>query len=144
MCRPMVIITQGGLFAGWALIVENSKPVFIYNWLQEQTTKIASTVALPQGKSVLKFQFSYDGGGVGKGGTGTLSVDGRQVASAHIEKTVPFRFSLDESLDVGEDTGTPVTMDYFDKVPFRFTAALGGVTVEITPVTAAERVGSLS
>jgi hypothetical protein len=62
----MVIITQGGLFAGWALIVENSKPVFIYNWLQEQTTKIASTVALPQGKSVLKFQFSYDGGGVGK------------------------------------------------------------------------------
>jgi hypothetical protein len=64
--------------------------------------------------------------------------------AAGLGKTVPFRFSLDESLDVGEDTGTPVTMDYFDKVPFRFTAALGGVTVEITPVTAAERVGSLS
>jgi arylsulfatase A-like enzyme len=134
-----VIITQGGLFAGWALIVENSKPVFIYNWLQEQITKIVSPVALPQGKSVVSFQFSYDGGGVGKGGTGALSIGGKQVASAHIEKTVPFRFSLDESLDVGEDTGTPVSMDYFDKMPFRFTGTLGGVTVEIAPSSAAEQ-----
>jgi hypothetical protein len=77
-----VIITQGALFAGLALIVENSKPVFIYNWLQEQTTKIASPVGLLQGKSVVNFQFSYDGGGIGKGGTGTLSIDGKQVASA--------------------------------------------------------------
>ncbi|RSL18875.1 arylsulfatase [Edaphobacter aggregans] len=134
-----VIITQGGLFAGWALIVENSKPVFIYNWLQEQITKVSSPVTLPQGKSVVKFQFSYDGGGVGKGGTGSLSIDDKQVASAHIEKTVPFRFSLDESLDVGEDTGTPVSMDYFDKMPFRFTGTLGGVTVEVAPVSAAQQ-----
>jgi hypothetical protein len=68
-----------------------------------------------------------------------MSIDGKQVISAHIEKTVPFRFSLDESLDVGEDTGTPVSMEYFDKMPFRFTGTLGGVAVEVAPVNAAQQ-----
>ena len=73
------------------------------------------------GKHTIKFDFKYDGPGMGKSGTGTLSVDGKQVAEGKIERTIPVRFSLDETFDVGEDTGTPVVEDYVDKMPFKFT-----------------------
>src|SRR5262249_13647738 len=59
--------------------------------------------------------------GFGKGGTGTLTVDGKQVAQGKIERTIPVRISLDETFDIGEDTGTPVVEDYVDKMPFKFT-----------------------
>jgi len=123
-----VIITQGGLFAGWALIMENGKPQFIYNWLQEQITPIAAKEALSAGKHTITFDFTYDGGGVGKGGNGVLSVDGKTVANGHIEKTVPFRFSLDETMDVGLDTGTPVSPSY--KVPNKFTDKIRKVMID--------------
>jgi arylsulfatase A-like enzyme len=124
-----ILITQGGLFAGWGLMIRNGKPDFTYNWLQEEITHIAGESALSSGQHIIRFDFKYDGGGMGKGGTGTLSVDGKQVAQGRIEKTVPNRFSLDETLDVGEDTGTPLTTDY--KVPFRFTGGIESVTVEL-------------
>jgi arylsulfatase len=126
-----VIITQGGLFAGWALMVQKGRPMFVYNWLQEQFTTIAGKDMLSRGKHEIRFDFTYDGGGVGKGGKGVLLVDGAQVADGRIEKTVPNRFSLDETLDVGEDTGTPVTLDY--KVPNKFTGKIEKVTVELKP-----------
>jgi arylsulfatase len=73
--------------------------------------------------------FAYDGGGIGKGGTATLSVDGREVAKGRVERTVPIRISLDEGLDVGEDTGTPVNLDY--DVPFEFTGRVQRVTIDL-------------
>jgi arylsulfatase len=124
-----VIITQGGLFAGWVLMVQDGKPQFVYNWLQEQIIPIAGKDALAPGKHVIRFEFTYDGGGRGKGGKGVLSVDSKPVAEGRIEKTVPNRFSLDETLDVGEDTGTPVSREY--KVPFKFSGKLVKVTVEL-------------
>lgn len=72
----------------------------------------------------LRFDFKYDGGGIGKGGMGTLSVEGTQVAKAQIERTVGVRFSLDETFDVGEDTGTALIQDYAAQMPFRFTGDL--------------------
>ena len=77
------------------------------------------------------FDFKYDGGGLGKGGAGTLQVDGKTVATGRIERTLPFRLSLDETLDCGEDTGTPVNEDYH--VPFKFTGELKKVTIDLTP-----------
>jgi len=130
-----ILITQGGLFAGWGLMLTHGKPRFTYNWLQEQITNIDGQNALKPGKHVIRFDFKYDGGGVGKGGIGTLLVDDQQVARAHLEKTVPFRFSLDETLDVGEDTGTPLSRDY--RVPFKFTGVLESVTVDLQPRQAA-------
>ena len=65
------------------------------------------------------------------GGGGTLSVDGKQVAQGKIERTIPVRFSLDETMDVGMDTGTPVVEDYVDKMPFKFTGTLAKVTVDL-------------
>jgi arylsulfatase len=78
---------------------------------------------------VITVDFNYDGGGIGKGGQATLTVDGKEVASEHLPKTIPFRMSLDETLDIGEDTGTPVSEDY--RVPFKFTGKIEKVTVSI-------------
>jgi hypothetical protein len=74
--------------------------------------------------------FNYDGGGIGKGGTATIMVDGKQVAQGRIERTIPFRISADETLDIGEDTGTPVSEDY--QVPFKFTGVLTKVAIQLT------------
>jgi hypothetical protein len=83
----------------------------------------------------LLYDFKYDGGGLGKGGTGTLSVDGKQVAQAKLEHTVPVRYALDEGLDVGEDTGTPVNLTY--DVPFKFTGKIDKVTIDLQPMETA-------
>ena len=73
----------------------------------------------------------YDGPGIGKSATGTLSVDGKQLAQGKIERTIPIRFSLDETMDVGLDTGTPVVEDYVGKMPFKFTGSLKKVVIEL-------------
>ncbi len=89
---------------------------------------IASSESLPRGASTIRFDFAYDGGGMGKGGTGTLSINGRKVGEGRIEKTVPVVFSTDDTFDVGEDWGTPISPTY--QPPFRFTGTLKSVTVE--------------
>ena len=108
-----VLATQGGRFGGWGLLVLDGKPVFVHAFSNQPQHKyrVASKQKLAPGKHTVRFDFQYDGGGRGKGGTGTLRVDGKQVAQGRIERTVPNRFSLDETFDVGEDTGTPVVED---------------------------------
>ena len=92
-----------------------------------------SPAPIAAGDHTVRFSFKYDGGGIGKGGDGTLFVDGKQVAQGRIERTIPVRFSLDETFDIGEDTGTPVIETYVDKMPFRFTGALKRVVVVLEP-----------
>ena len=130
-----MIITQGGLFGGWALYLDKGKPTFKYNTVNLFHYTIASPQVLSPGKHTLVFDFKYDGGGMGKGGTGTLSADGKQIAQGKIERTVPIRYSLDEGLDVGEDTGTPVDLSY--DVPFKFTGKISKVTIDLKPMEAA-------
>src|SRR5215470_11355573 len=77
--------------------------------------------------------FKYDGGGIGKGATGTLFVDGTPVAEGRIPQTIGVRFSLDETFDVGADMGTPVVEDYSDKMPFAFTGTLKRFAVVLEP-----------
>lgn len=124
-----MVVTQGGLFGGWGLFLEQGKPVFHYNTVDVVRYNIAAPQVLAPGKHTLVFDFKYDGGGLGKGGTGTLLVDGKQVAQGRIEKTIPIRIALDEGLDVGEDTGTPVMPSY--DVPFKFTGKLAKATIEL-------------
>ena len=90
---------------------------------------VAGKDALAPGKRTVRMDFVYDGGGIGKGGTAAISVDGREVATGRIEEMVPVRISQEEGLDVGEDTGTPVNLSY--DVPFRFTGTLGKVTIDL-------------
>ena len=128
-----VIITQGGRFGGWVLMIRDGKPEFDYAFSNQKQHKyrVASNDTLAPGKHTLKLDFKYDGPGFGKGGTGTLSVDGKQVAQAKIDRTIAVRFSLDETLDVGQDTGTPVVEGYLDKMPFEFTGDLKKVVVAL-------------
>jgi hypothetical protein len=97
-------------------------------------TRIAGTEKLTPGKHTIDFDFKYDGGGTGKGGLGTLTVDGKKVAETRIEQTSPVgKFTLDESFDVGEDTGTPVIDEYDTKMPFKFTGTLEKVEIKLGP-----------
>src|SRR6202044_314926 len=96
--------------------------------------------ALTAGSHIIVFDFKYDGPGPGKGGTGVLSVDGKQVATQTIPHTLPFIMSIDETFDVGVDTRTPVDDNDY-QVPFRFTGKLDKLTINPVPPnrTAAEQ-----
>jgi hypothetical protein len=124
-----VILAQGGRFGGWSLYVTNGKPTYTYNWLGLQRYTVAAKQALPAGKSTIHFEFAYDGDGAGKGGMGTLFVNGKNVVTGRIEHTHCCVFSLDDAADVGADEGTPVTEAY--KVPFKFTGKIAKVTIEL-------------
>jgi arylsulfatase len=138
-----VIVTQGGRFGGWALLVLDGKPLFayalsnqdgdLYPHQERYKTRIKGSDPLAPGKRTIVFDFAYDGGGPGKGGTGTLLVDSKKAAEGRIERTQYIRFSLDESFDVGQDTGTPVIDDYDARMPFKFSGALNKVEIELGP-----------
>jgi hypothetical protein len=106
-------------------------PVDKYTDQKKSKTRIAGSEKLAPGKHVISFDFAYDGGGIGKGGRGTLAVDGNKVAEGRFERTIPFRFSLDESFDVGQDTGSPVIDEYDAKMPFKFSGTLKQVAVKL-------------
>jgi arylsulfatase A-like enzyme len=134
-----VLVTQGGRFNGWGLYVLAGKPVFHYNTVGVFRYTVAAPDPLSPGNHTVVLDFTYDGGGLGKPGTAKLLVDGQQVAEGRIERTIPFRISADETLDIGEDTGTPVSEDY--QVPFRFTGDLKKLAIQLTdaPLTAEEQ-----
>jgi len=130
-----VLATIGGRFGGWALLMRDNKPEFDYALSNQPDHKyrIISDQPLPAGNHLIRVKFDYDGGGIGKGATGTLLVDEKQVAQGKIPRTIGVRFSLDETFDVGEDMGTPVIEDYADKMPFAFTGTLKKFVVVLQP-----------
>jgi arylsulfatase A-like enzyme len=124
--------TLGGRFGGYGLYLLKGKPVFTYNLLALEKFRWQGAQALTAGKHTILFDFKYDGPGMGKGGTGVLSVDGKEVARKAIPHTVPALFTIDESFDVGVDTRTGVEdKDY--KPPFRFTGKLDKLTIKLGP-----------
>lgn len=125
-----VLATMGGYFGGFALVVKNNKPVFMYR-LSNQPQHIfmvTSALSLGNGKHSVDVDFKYDGGGIGKGATIVLSVDRKKAGEIKIPATIAVRFSLDETWDIGEDTGTPVDFKTYD-VPFKFDGNLEKLTV---------------
>jgi arylsulfatase A-like enzyme len=124
-----MLVTQGGRFAGWGFYLLGGRPVFDYNLAEVEQFRVSAPGKLAPGKHTVVFDFKYDGGGLGKGGLGTLTVDGKKAVEGRFARTLPFRMSLDETLDVGEDTGTAVSADY--EVPFRFTGTLNKVVIKI-------------
>ena len=107
-----VILAQGGAFGGWSLYAKGGRPRYCYNLLGLQRFKIEADAAIPPGTHQVRMEFAYDGGGLGKGGTATLYLDGDQVGEGRVEATVPLIFSADETADVGRDTASPVSDDY--------------------------------
>jgi arylsulfatase len=127
-----VLNTLGGRFGGYGLYLLKGKPVFTYNLLALQHFRWEGAQALTPGKHTIVFDFKYDGPGPAKGGTGVLSVDGKEVARKTIPHTIPAVMSIDESFDVGVDTRTSVDdKDY--QPPFRFTGTLSKLMIEPGP-----------
>jgi hypothetical protein len=124
-----VVATQGGLLAGWAFYFEQGKPVFSYSFTNGERWRIVAKDPLPAGKHTLVMNFTYDGSGMGKGGAVSITANDKVVAEGRITRTVPFRFSTEETLDIGEDTGTPVDLSY--DVPARFTGELSRVVFDL-------------
>jgi len=127
-----MLVTMGGRFGGYGLYVLKSKPVFTYNLVDLARFRWEGPAALTPGKHTIVFDFKYDGPGPGKGGTGVLSVDGKQVSTQTIPHTIPFLMSTDETFDVGVDTRTPVDDNDY-QVPFRFTGKLSKLTYKLGP-----------
>ncbi len=107
-----VLVAQGGAFGGWSLYVHEGKPAYCYNLFGLQRFKVYGDAALPAGEHQVRMEFAYDGGGLAKGGTVSLYVDGGKVGEGRVAATVPMLFSGDETTDVGGDTATPVSDDY--------------------------------
>jgi arylsulfatase len=126
-----VLVAAGGNVGGYALFVKDGKLSYEYNYFTVERFRIASEDKLTPGKHAIRFEFKYDGGGVGKGGTGTLLVDDKEVAKGRIEKTILGRFSADETFDTGEDTGSPVSGRY--KAPFRFGGTIKRIEIDLAP-----------
>lgn len=125
------IIAQGGRFGGWSLYVKDGIPGYDYNFLGLQRTTLLATSPLKPGKATVRFEFAYDGGGPGKGGTGTLLVNGEKVAEGRIERTQAGVFSADETADVGIDLGTPVVEAIGAEAKSRFTGHIPSITIEV-------------
>ena len=125
------IIAQGGRFGGWSMYLKNGVPGYEYNFLGLERTTIAGKTPLPPGKATIKLEFAYDGGGPGKGGIGTLFVNGVKEAEGRINRTQPGIFSADETADVGIDLGTPVVEAIGAEAKSRFTGRIPKVSVDV-------------
>ncbi|MEI7911744.1 MAG: arylsulfatase [Verrucomicrobiota bacterium] len=131
-----VILAQGGRFGGWSLYLKDGKPTYCYNFLGLQEYKVATPLPLAAGKATIRMNFDYDGGGIAKGGTATVLVNGEKVASGRIERTQPMTFSADETAGVGVDDATPVTTDYKER-DNAFTGKIVKVVIAVKPMGAA-------
>jgi arylsulfatase len=107
-----VIIAQGGNIGGWSLYAKNGKLKYCYNFLGIKYFYVEADKPLDKGEHQVRMEFAYDGGGLGKGGTATLYIDGKKVGEGRVDVTASMVFSADEGCDVGRDTGAPVSQDY--------------------------------
>jgi arylsulfatase A-like enzyme len=135
-----MLVTQGGRFAGYGFYLLKGKPIFVWNLFNLRLIRWKGEEALSPGKHILEFDFKYDGlglgtlalnnmSGIGRGGTGTLLVDGKEVDKKTMKHTIPLVLQWDENFDIGADTGTPVTEDY--QIPFEFTGKIKQITLDI-------------
>jgi arylsulfatase A-like enzyme len=124
------IISQGGAYAGWSLYAHEGRPKYCYNLFGLQRFYVEGESPMPAGRHQARMEFTYDGGGLGKGGAVTLYVDGEQVGEGRVEGTVPMVFSADETCDVGSDTASPVSDDYTSEES-RFSGTVNWVQIDI-------------
>jgi hypothetical protein len=134
-----LIVTDGGRFGGYGLYLLKGMPVFTYNLVMLAKYRWASTAGQPlsAGRHTVVFDFTYDGPGIAKSGTGVLKVDGQVVSTLAIPHTIPFLIPVSETFDVGVDTRTGVNdQDY--QVPFPFNGNIDKLTIKLGPTQLSE------
>lgn len=124
-----VIVAQGGYFGGWSLYVKDGVLTWAYSYAAVDWTHVRSSVTLTEGEHVAELRFGYDGGGLGRGADIVLVLDGTEVGHGRLERSLPGMFSMDQTLDVGIDRGTPVTDDYGTRDGYRFTGRIERVEI---------------
>ena len=125
-----VMVAQGGAFAGWSLYLHDGKPKYCHNLAGLMRFYVEGDTEVPAGTHQVRMEFTYDGGGLAKGGTAALFIDGKSVGEGRINATVPMIYSGDETCDIGSDTGTPVSEDYSGPTS-RFTGTVNWVELQI-------------
>ena len=120
-------------------VSEGRQATYTYNFLGLQRFTIAAQPPVPVWKASIRYEFAYDGGGVGKGGVDAIFVNGKKVAEGRIEHTQPILFSADEGADVGEDGETPVVEDYGIRAPYKFTGEINNVTIDLKEMKKADK-----
>lgn len=126
-----VLIAQGGQFGGWSIFLDRGRPTYVHNYLGVESTHVASDATVPAGEHTVEVAFDYDGGALGAGGDLVVLVDGAKVASGRVPRTVPFGYSIVESLNVGEDWGTPVSDRYSRGRGNPYTGTVRSVTISV-------------
>jgi hypothetical protein len=107
-----VIVTQGGGVGGWPLYAHEGRLKYCYKFFGIEYYLVSADEPIPAGKHQLRMEFTYEGGGLAKGGDVTLYYDGKPVGKGRVDQTEPMAFSADEACDVGSDTGSPTSPDY--------------------------------
>jgi arylsulfatase len=125
-----VLIAQGGAFGGWALYIHGGRPKYCYNLFGVARFHAEGESVLEPGPHQVRMEFAYDGGGLGKGGTASLYVDGDKAGEGRVENTQPVIFSADETADIGRDTGTGVSDDYTPEGS-RFNGEIDWVQIDV-------------
>jgi arylsulfatase A-like enzyme len=124
-----VIVAQGGSIGGWSLYMKDGKPRYCYNLLGIQRFYVEGDHEISPGTHQVRMEFGYEGGGLGKGGTVDLLVDGEVVGKGTIAATAAMIFSADDTCDVGKEGGALVAEDY--PVPNDFTGQVNWVEIDV-------------
>jgi arylsulfatase len=125
-----VILAQGGAYGGWSLYAHEGKPAYCYNLFGLQQFKTYGGTAIPEGTHQVRMEFTYDGGGLAKGGAVALFIDGSKIGEGRVDGTEPMAFSADETADVGRDTGSAVSDDYRSEASI-FNGTVNWVQIDI-------------
>lgn len=125
-----VIFSYGSSEGGYGIYIKDGRPVFVGNYLGRTYARAAGTAPIPTGAVTLRGEFAYDGGGLGKGGTLTLFVNGEKAGEARMEHTHAITLGITGYLDIGMDTGSSVDMQAYTS-PFRYGGTIDSVTVDL-------------
>jgi arylsulfatase len=129
-----VLVAAGGVAGGFSLFVKDGRPVYEYNFDGLRRLQFAGDTALAPGPTVVRVEFRYDGGGLGKGANVTVLANDRKVAEGRLPATIwAGKYSTDESFDIGLDTGSPASNDY--AAPYDFTGTLHKVVIDARPAS---------
>jgi arylsulfatase len=124
-----VIVSLGAAIGGWSLYAKDGKLKHCYNFFGIQNYFAEGMQEIPAGKHQVRMEFAYDGGGLAKGGTVSLYVDGKKDGEGRVDMTVPMLFGTD-TCDVGKDAGSPVSPDY-DAKNSEFSGEVNWVQIDI-------------